>query len=75
MNYNKGFGFIGLLITIAIIAILSGVMMKAYYGTKTPAQEVHEGIDAIDKAKEVQGITDQYNQKQAEQIGQLEDAK
>ncbi len=68
MSSRKGFGLIGILITILIIALLSGIMMKFYFGNTTPAQSVQQGIDAINAAQGARNSVDQYNQKMLDQL-------
>ncbi len=72
MKYHKGIGLLSLLITIAIIALISSIILKFYFGSKTPAQEVHEGIDALDKAKAAKNMADEYNLKQQGAIQNIE---
>ena len=69
MNYRQGFGILGLLITIAIIALLGSIAMKFYFGDATPAQEVEQGIDAIDAAQAAKDAADQKNREYQEALG------
>jgi hypothetical protein len=62
---SKGSGLIGLIITVAIIAILIFGWTKL--GGKDPKNQIEQGNDAIEKAKEaqeLQGQNDLYLQNQ-----------
>jgi prepilin-type N-terminal cleavage/methylation domain-containing protein len=53
---NRGFSLLEILITMAIIAILTTVMMKFYTGSSgmTPTETLKTGQGALDQAKELQ---------------------
>ena len=60
-NSRQGFGLISILLAVLIIALFAGVMMKFYFGNKTPAQSVNEGIQAIDAAKNAKNLVEQQD--------------
>ena len=60
---NKhGFGLIGLLITIAIIALASGTMYSSFLKPKDgKPTELEQGISAINEAKKAKQLLEQGN--------------
>lgn len=59
---KRGFGLIGLLITLAIIALASGAMYSSFvkpnYGSGTP---IEQGISAINEAEKAKQLLEQRN--------------
>lgn len=60
--FRTGFGLIGLLITLAIIALASGAMYSSFVkpkdGSKTPMEQ---GISAINEAEKAKQLLEQKN--------------
>jgi|SRR3989344_369540 len=56
-NYKKAFGLIGLLITLAIIALASGVMYSSFVkpnnGSENPLEQGFSAINEAEKAKQI----------------------
>lgn len=61
-NHKKAFGLIGLLITLAIIALASrttySLFLKPKSGDKTP---IEQGISAINEAEKAKQLLEQKN--------------
>lgn len=68
MNSKHGFGLIGLLISIAIMALLASIVMKVYFGTISPAQQVEQGIDALDAARAAKDASDRQQQRLQQEL-------